>query len=687
MRDTRSVFFAAVCVLLLSAEAVAGPSHWPSFRGPRASGIGDGHNPPTAWDAKQNINIKWKTRIPGLAHSSPIVWGDRVYVTSAVSSDPDPYLRVGLYGESPDHPEEIVHQFNFHCLDKNTGKIIWEQTARSGIPQVKRHIKGTHANSTPATDGKHVVAFFGSEGLYCYDMDGKLLWKQDLGYLDAGAFDAPEIQWGFGSSPTIYKNMVIVLCDVNNQSFIAAFDIDTGKELWRSLRDEVPGWGTPTVVESGGRTQVIVNGWQHIGGYDVNTGEELWWMQGGGDIPVPTPVVAHGLVFITNAHGPMSPIYAIRLDAEGDISLDDGETSNEYVVWSRPRRGAYIPTPIVYGDYLYVGNDVGILTCYEAKTGEQVYRERIAGRRDSYSASAVAGDGRLYFTAEGGDIHVVKAGPEYELLATNSMDNPCLATPAVSDGMLIVRTSKHLYGIAGSDPVVKRDSEEATGKGTASEKVEQPAKPDKPKPVAKSGEQVGELTDPVEILRRADAACKAVEAVKYDVEVEATGALLQYVGKLEATITAQGFLDRTPERFLVEANATLPGTTQARKITGGSNGDMYYVVDHQTRTAHEDLDLRVMGSFARPIVIGMMNELLHPEPFSDEINSPTKELKGSKTVGGEECYEVYVVYPSEQSPKATWYFSKKDFLPRARYDEYTLGDGGTGLLKKTVTNL
>ena len=339
-----------------------------------------------------------------------MVWGDRVFVTSADSSNPDPYLRVGLYGESPDHPEDIVHNFRLYCLDRHTGKIAWEKTAHAGKPQVKRHIKSSHANSTPATDGQHVVAFFGSEGLYCYDMHGTLLWKKDLGYLDAGAFNAPEIQWGFGSSPIIYEKKVIVLCDVNNQSFIAAFDVHTGKEVWRTLRDEAPTWGTPTVHAGEGRVQVIVNGFRHIGGYDVESGAELWKLRGGGDVPVPTPVVAHDLVFITNAHGPLNPIYAIRLGARGDISLAAGERSNEFVAWSRPRRGAYLPTPIVYGDYLYLGSDRGILTCYNAKTGEQVYRRRIGGERGAFTASAVAADGKLYLTSEEGDVYVIRAG-------------------------------------------------------------------------------------------------------------------------------------------------------------------------------------------------------------------------------------------------------------------------------------
>ena len=438
----------SIILLPVSLPTTAASPNWPQFRGPRASGVADGQNPPSSWDAERGTNIRWKTRIPGLAHASPIVWGERLYITSAVSSDPDPYLRVGLYGESPDHPEDIIHGFNVYCLDKSTGKITWVKTAHAGIPRVKRHIKSTHANSTPATDGKHVVAFFGSEGLYCYDVNGELRWKKDLGYLNAGAFNAPDIQWAFGSSPIIYDNLVIVQCDVNNQSFVAAFDITDGKEKWRTLRDVFACWGTPTVHAGEGRTQVIVNGYEYMGGYDLATGNELWRLSGGGDVPVPTPYVAHDLIFITNAHGPLRPIYAIRPEAQGDISLQGDETANAYVAWSRPRRGSYIPTTIVYGDYLYVGDDRGILSCYKAKTGEKVYRTRLAGARGgAYSASPVAADGKLYFTSEEGDIHVVQAGPQYKLLATNPMGEVCLATPAISEGMIFVRTSKHLFGI------------------------------------------------------------------------------------------------------------------------------------------------------------------------------------------------------------------------------------------------
>jgi outer membrane protein assembly factor BamB len=428
--------------------APKGSDNWPSFRGIHASGISGGQGIPLHWDIQAGTNIKWKLRIPGLGHSSPVVWKDKVFITTAKGKDDEPYLKIGLYGQSPDNLEKYDHHYIVYCIDKDTGKIVWERTAYVGVPKVNRHVKSSHATCTIATDGTHVAAFFGSQGLYVYDMAGKLLWKKDLGLLDSGAFDYPEIQWGFGSSPVIYKDKLIVLCDVNNQSFIACFDVATGKENWRTLRDETPTWGTPTVYEGKDRTQVIVNGYKHRGGYDFYTGKALWWFKGGGDIPVPTPIVAHGLIFFSSGHGRLRPIYAVKLNAQGDISLGKGETSNEFVAWAKLKQGAYIPTPIVYGDYLYVGKDNGILACYKAKTGEELYRKRIADKYGSYSASPVAADGRIYFTEEHGNIHIIQAGPEYRYLASNQMNEPCMATPAISGKMLFIRTSRHLYAIS-----------------------------------------------------------------------------------------------------------------------------------------------------------------------------------------------------------------------------------------------
>lgn len=432
--------------VILNAQVKRDDQNWPSFRGKNACGISEGFKTAADWNIPENKNIKWKTEIPGLGHSCPIIWGDRIYVTTAISGLKDPEMKVGLYGNIAPVEDETIHKFKVYCLDKNTGKIIWERTSHEGVPKVKRHPKATHANSTPATNGEYVVAFFGSEGLYCYDMDGKLIWKKDFGVLDSGFFCVPTAQWGFASSPVIHKGVVAVQCDVQKNSFLATFDLKTGKQLWRTSRDEVPTWSTPAIYSDGVHTQIIVNGFKHTGGYDFNSGKSIWKLAGGGDIPVPTPVIAHDLVFINSAHGSMSPIYAIKLDAEGDISLGAEETSNASVVWSIKRGGAYIQTPLIYGDYLYNLRGNGSLACYEAKTGKQIYKEKI-GKMSSFSASGVAADGKLYFSGEQGDIFVVKAGPEYKLINSNPMDDICMATPAISEGVLFFRTHHYLVAV------------------------------------------------------------------------------------------------------------------------------------------------------------------------------------------------------------------------------------------------
>ncbi len=311
---------------------------------------------------------------------------------------------------------------------------------------MKRHPKSTHANSSIATDGVHVVAFFGSEGLYCYDINGKLLWKKDLGILDSGFFVAPEAQWGFASSPIIHKDRVIVQCDVQKNSFIASFEAKSGKEIWRTAREEVPTWSTPTIYFFDNITHIAVNGYKHIGGYDFETGKEIWRMQGGGDIPVPTPVLAHNLIFINNAHGKMSPIYAIKTSAKGDISLRDDQRSNEYIAWSINRGGSYMLTSLVYGDYLYNCRMNGSLRCFNSKTGEEIYKDRLKG--SAFSASPVAADGRIYFSGEEGKIHVVQAGMEFKLLAVNDMQDICMATPAISGDKIYFRTQKYLIAVS-----------------------------------------------------------------------------------------------------------------------------------------------------------------------------------------------------------------------------------------------
>ena len=426
---------------------------WPQFRGKNASGVTEQSYLPVAWNTETYSNVRWKTAIPGLGHASPIVAGERVFIVTAANDDPSPPLRVGLYGDIAPVKDDSVHTWYLYCLDRGTGRIFWKRSVVEGVPKIKRHTKATHANSTPATDGTHVVVSLGSEGLYCFDVHGRLCWKKDLGLLDSGFYMVPAAQWGFGSSPIIYRNRVIVQCDVQKDSFLAAFDIGTGRELWRTPRQDVPTWSTPTIHEGPDRTVLIVNGYKHSGGYDPFTGRELWKLPGGGDIPVPTPVVANGLIFLASAHGAKAPLVAVRAGAAGEITAPAEGASTDAIAWYKNRDGTYMQTPLVYGDYLYACKDNGVLSCYAARTGDLLYRERLGGGQAGFTASPVAADGKILFTSEPGDIYVVQAGPQLKLLATNRMGDVCMTTPAISGRFLIVRTKSHVYGIEDSfDP-------------------------------------------------------------------------------------------------------------------------------------------------------------------------------------------------------------------------------------------
>jgi outer membrane protein assembly factor BamB len=442
---------AAVAALLLTIPASGAEGDWPSFRGPNGSGLGTG-SPPVRWDVKTGERVRWKTPIPGLAHSSPIVWGERVFLTTAVSSKTgDPELKTGWLNGSGDSPDESEPwTWKVLALEKGTGRTLWSRDAASGVPRMKRHRKATHANCTPATDGKHVAAFFGSEGLHCYDVDGKLLWRQDLGPLEAGPHNAPSMQWGFASSPLIVRGKVVVQCDALNRAFWASFDVETGRELRRVERREHATWATPAVIESGGRMQLVLNGWKHMGGYDLETGEELWKLTGGGDLPVPVPQTAGGVIYLTNGHG-RSPIYAVRADARGDLTpkADPGmDPVREPVglLWWKPRHGSYMPTPLVLDGILYVPSDNGVIAAFDARTGEERFRSRIEGGA-TFSASVVAAGGRLYFASEDGEVFVLQAGSRYQLVAKSSMGEVCMATPAISNGLIFIRTRGHLYCI------------------------------------------------------------------------------------------------------------------------------------------------------------------------------------------------------------------------------------------------
>lgn len=449
---SRFVAVALFAFLLLppaafAEEAKDDPAHWPQFRGPDARGIASGPAP-VEWNVPEGENVRWKAPIPGLGLSSPVVWGDTIFLTSAKSGAGDDSLKTGLYGDIKAVDDDSQHRYIVLALDARTGDVAWQRTAHVGVPKVRRHTKSSHANPTPATDGERVVAFFGSEGLYAYSMDGDQLWEVDLGTLDSGFFMMPDAQWGFASSPVLDDGKVIVQCDVQKGSFVAALDARSGDLVWKTSRDEVPTWSTPTVA--GG--QVLANGWKHIGGYDLETGKEIWWMPGGGDIPVPTPVVDGDLAFFTNAHGMGSPIIAIRwATANGDISLKNGQDSNDHIAWSYPRGGAYMQTPIVIGEHLYVCRDNGVISCYVAETGERLYQERLVQGTTGFTASAVAAGDKIYYTGESGEVVVVKAGPQFEIVATNDLGEEAMATPAIADGVIYFRTLQHLVAIADED--------------------------------------------------------------------------------------------------------------------------------------------------------------------------------------------------------------------------------------------
>lgn len=420
---------------------------WPQYRGPSASGVASGSHLPSSWNVETGENVRWHTPIPGLAHSSPVIAGDRVYVATAIASK-EAELKVGLYGDIGSANDDEAQEWRLLALNKNTGEILWNQLALKAVPKVRRHTKGSHCNSTPATDGRHIVAILGSEGLFCFDTEGKLLWRKDLGPMDSGYFASPTAQWGFGSSPMIHDGKVIVQCDVQKDSFIASFDVLDGRELWRTGRKDVPTWGTPTLVQTQQQAQLVVNGWHETAGYDFATGSKLWTLDGGGDIPVPTPIFAHGLLYLTSAHGSWRPIRAIRPEATGDITPEDPGKTNPHIAWAHGRKGNYMQTPIVVGDLLFACNDLGILTCFDAKSGTIHFSERLSQRGQGFTASPVSDGRHLYFTSEVGNVFVVAAEPKLRVIGMHPLPETCMATPAISDGMLIYRTRHSLIALS-----------------------------------------------------------------------------------------------------------------------------------------------------------------------------------------------------------------------------------------------
>jgi outer membrane protein assembly factor BamB len=429
----------------LSIAAVVAPSwsqNWPSFRGQFARGVADGQDLPVSWNVKSGENVLWKTPIPGMGHSSPVVWGDRVFVTTAVAAG-EVGLVLGDEGGIDLSGDTQAQSWRVYCLDRRNGEILWSKELYSGEPRAKRHVKSSHANSTPATDGETVVAILGPQGMVALDMEGNERWRVDLGVLDPGLFGDPSSSWGHASSPVIDGDRVFVQVDRHSGSFLAAYDLANGEEIWQVKRAEKPIWATPTLHLDGERSQLIVLGGDFDRGYDPVTGEELWRFHRDLEVKTTTPIVADDLIILSGGYRGR-PLYAVKSAARGDVSVGEGEKTGEYLAWTSEPGGPYTSTPVVYRDYIHFARNTGIVSVLALATGERVYRERLDS---TYSASAVASDGKIYLTGEEGVVTVIKAGPEFEILGRSDMGEPCMATPAISQGALFIRTRGHLYSI------------------------------------------------------------------------------------------------------------------------------------------------------------------------------------------------------------------------------------------------
>jgi len=430
-------------------ESMEANRQWPSYRGYFASGYLDEANLPDSFNIETSHNVKWNIEIPGLGLSCPVIWDERVFITTAVSSQDSEGYKTGMYGDIEPVADSSEHVWKVYCFDKSTGKKLWENDAFTGIPKVRRHPKSSHANTSIATDGYHVIAFFGSEGLYCYDLDGALLWKRDFGLINSSWHIVESAEWEFCSSPVIFKDKVVIQADALNTAFVAVLDLHTGNTLWKQERDEISGWCTPNIYFDGDKARVAVNGYKHRGGYDLETGEEIWKMSGGGDIPVPTPIAWKDLVYFNSAHGRQAPLMALKNSVAGDIKYpDDDESATDDYAWFYSRQGAYMTSVLVYDNLLYRLRWNGNLSCFDARSGEQIYSETV--NPGSFIASPVASDGKIYMVAEDGDLYVAEAGREYKLLTKIPLGEVSLVTPGIAPGMLILRTAGRLIAVSES---------------------------------------------------------------------------------------------------------------------------------------------------------------------------------------------------------------------------------------------
>ena len=420
---------------------VAAQDRWPQFRGAQSLGVAEDASLPDKWSATENV--AWKADIPGIGWSSPIVWGDKIFVTSVINSGDTEPPKKGLYfgGERPAPPSE--HRWMVYAVDFKTGKVLWEREVFRTVPKITRHLKNSYASETPVTDGERVYAYFGNVGLFCFDVKGNLLWKQ------TSEPRKTRFGWGTAASPVLYKDRLYIVNDNDEQSYLMALDKKTGKQIWKVERDIGTNWATPYVWENEKRTELIVPATKAVRSYDLD-GKVLWEFKGMSSIAIPMPFSKFGLLYIASGYvgDQHRPVYAVKPGASGDISLKEGETSNQFIAWYQRQAGPYNPSPIVYGDLYYTLFDRGLFTAHDAKTGKEVYgKQRIDPAAGAFTSSPWAYNGKIFCLSEDGDTFIIQAGGEYKLLGKNSLDEMCMATPAIAKGSLIIRTATKLYRI------------------------------------------------------------------------------------------------------------------------------------------------------------------------------------------------------------------------------------------------
>ncbi len=442
---TRAVllpWLGASCVLAAASDP------WPQFRGPNAAGISTNAHLPVRWSATENV--AWKTDLPGRSWSSPIVWGERVFVTAVVNSGVSEPPKKGLYfgGERPE-PSQAEHRWQVLGLDLATGKVQWEETVHRGAPPTPIHLKSSYGAETPVTDGERVYALFGGVGLFALKLDGTAAWSRPL--------EPRKMRYGWGTaaSPVLHGGRLFLVNDNDDRSELLALDAQTGRELWRVDREEKSNWATPFVWVHGPRTELVTPGSGAVRSYSLD-GEVLWSLKGMSSIAIPTPQAGDGLLFVSSGYvgDKLRPLYAIRPGGSGDLTLKPGETRNEFIAWSNPVGGPYNPSPLFYDGRIYVLFDRGLVSGYEAKTGRLLYdRERLPDGF-AFTSSPWAASGNVYCLNEDGVCFVIRAGDTFELLHTNRLadDDMCMATPAMAGDRLLIRTAARLYCLRQQHP-------------------------------------------------------------------------------------------------------------------------------------------------------------------------------------------------------------------------------------------